>query len=311
MNQYNRYYFFLAFFLLTLIGCKKEDDSIGKPVKEYSGITKSILDNSGIVSQIFSDTTIRIGAGVEESEIHFLKMNGYTTRVYIMKVDLKAQGVRLKVSTPYDAPSFGGQTLPDMAKYLDKSGQRVLGGINGDYYDISNYVPRGVLHKNGIAIKKTFTSTEALNQQGLSFFGILDNGKPYIGYKEEYPAYANRLIEATGAGIVVMKDGRVVDNQQFSALDPRTAIGYTKEDVVYLIAVDGRDFYRSNGATYADLSAIMKSLGCESGTTLDGGGSTTMMIRNPLADVWQVRNNVSDGTTRAVSNGWLVVSDEK
>lgn len=310
MNFKNICFLFFSFFAFAFVGCKKEESSDKLPVKAYTGITKSIVDRSTIVSRVFSDTTIRIVDGVEETEIHFLKEDGYTTRLFVMKIDLKTPGLKLKVATPYDSPGFGGQTLTDMAKYVDQPGQRVVGGVNGDFYDISNYVVRGVLHKNGVVIKNTFTSTAALPQQGLSFIGILNNGKPHIGYKDEYPTYSSQLKEATGGGVLLMKDGKPVNNLQFPQIDPRIAIGYTKDDIVYFIVIEGRDFYYSNGATYAELTKIMNALDIENGINLDGGGSTTMMIRNPLANVWQVRNRPSDGSPRAVSNGWLVVADE-
>jgi exopolysaccharide biosynthesis protein len=290
------------------VGCKKDAEPKKVLDHSFSVITKLLLEKSGIVSEVYKDTTIVIAKGVEETEVHFLKMDGYTTHAYILKVDLKTPGLSAKVATPYDSPAYGGQTIPEMAKYLEDANHKVLAGTNGDFYDIANFVPRGPLHKNGVVLKGTFTGTAALAQQALSFIGILDDGKPYIGYKQEYDTYKNRLKEATGGGVLLMKNGEKVNNSQFGALDPRIAIGYTSDQVMYFVVVDGRDFYHSSGATYADLTGIFYALGTEAALNLDGGGSATMMIRNPLADVWHVKNHPTDGRPRAVSNGWMIIA---
>lgn len=296
----------LSFAIAT--GCKKDEVSKKVLDQNFSELTKQLLARSGIVSEVYKDTTIVVAPGVEETEVHFLKTDGYTTHAYILKADLNTAGLSVKVSTPYDSPAYGGQTIPEMAKYLEDANHKVLAGTNGDFYDVANYIPRGPLHKNGTILKSTFTGTEALAQQGLSFIGILDDGKPYIGYKQEYDAYKSRLKEATGGGVLLVKNGEKVNNSQFGALDPRIAIGYTTGNVMYFVVVDGRDFYHSSGATYADLSNIFYALGAEAALNLDGGGSATMMIRNPLADVWHVKNHPTDGRPRAVSNGWMVIA---
>jgi len=35
-----------------------------------------------------------------------------------------------------------------------------------------------------------------------------------------------------------------------------------------------------------------------------------MLIRHPIAGVWQIRNSPADGTERPVVNGWAVIVDE-
>ncbi|MNY23468.1 hypothetical protein D3C86_1571370 [compost metagenome] len=59
------------------------------------------------------------------------------------------------------------------------------------------------------------------------------------------------------------------------------------------------------------MSKIMYAFGVRDAVNLDGGGSSTFMIKHPRADVWQVRNQPSDGTPRAIANSWLIVSKTK
>lgn len=302
--------YLLLFNAVLFTACKEEEVTKKILDNNLSVTTKLLIDKSGIVSEVYTDTTIRIAAGVEETEIHFLKRDGLTTRIFILKADLKVPGVKVKVATPFDSPVFTGQTVPDMAKYIEDANRKVVGGVNGDFYDVANFLPRGPLHKNGVVIKGNFTPSASLPQQALSFIGIGNSGKPVIGYANEYDALKADLQEVTGGGALLTRNGEKVDNSRFPvALDPRIAIGYTNDDIMYFVVVDGRNFYNSSGATYADLSGIFYALGTHSSINLDGGGSATMMIRNPEADILQVRNKPSDGKPRPVAHAWMVLSE--
>jgi len=302
---------FLLLCVLSIYSCKKDDIAQESPVKQFSALTQQIADNSGIVSTVYSDTVIDVAPGIKETEIHFLDMRGYSTRVFIQSIDLNTPGLSLEVGTPFDLPSYGSsQSMLGMAKYADRPNHRILGAVNSDFYDVSNYIPLGPLIKNGAILKDTFTPLSAFPEQALSFIGILDNGRMYIGYKDEYPQYRSQLTEATGGGVLLMKDNEIVNNPLFTSVQPRIAIGYTDDNIIYFVIVDGRNFYNSNGMTYPYLSNLFKSLNVNSAINLDGGGSSTMVILNPIAKIWQMRNAPSDGHARPVSNGWLVVSDQ-
>lgn len=61
---------------------------------------------------------------------------------------------------------------------------------------------------------------------------------------------------------------------------PRTAIGLDADAPrVWLVVVDGRQPGLSEGASLNDLIAIFDELGAEDAMNLDGGGSTTLVVR--------------------------------
>ncbi|REJ34534.1 MAG: hypothetical protein DIU82_08840 [Bacillota bacterium] len=88
---------------------------------------------------------------------------------------------------------------------------------------------------------------------------------------------------------------------------PRTAIGFNGREV-FLVTVDGRRDGHADGMTLFELQELMLALGATEALNLDGGGSTTMVIRPPGTTEPQVVNVPSDGHERAVGNGLLVVS---
>ena len=87
---------------------------------------------------------------------------------------------------------------------------------------------------------------------------------------------------------------------------PRTMIGYREDGTCVFVTVDGRqpdgNMY---GMTNMEMSATMEAFGCYAATNMDGGGSTTMIIRENNA--FRVLNSPSDGNERRDSNAVLVV----
>lgn len=86
---------------------------------------------------------------------------------------------------------------------------------------------------------------------------------------------------------------------------PRTAVGVSKDGkTLYLVTVDGRQPRISIGQSLPDLAKYMLSLGCWDAMNLDGGGSTTMVVRG------EVKNKPSDlKGPRPVCESLMVVSN--
>lgn len=74
--------------------------------------------------------------------------------------------------------------------------------------------------------------------------------------------------------------------------NPRTAIGYTKDNEMIMVAVDGREG-SSVGMTLMQLARFMKSLGCVNAMNLDGGGSTVMYVNGQVVNKPQVRGGIT------------------
>lgn len=74
--------------------------------------------------------------------------------------------------------------------------------------------------------------------------------------------------------------------------NPRSAIGYTKDNTMILVAVDGREG-SSVGMTLMQLAGFMKSLGCVNAMNLDGGGSTVMYVNGQVVNKPFVKGGIS------------------
>ena len=84
---------------------------------------------------------------------------------------------------------------------------------------------------------------------------------------------------------------------------PRTMIGTTQGRPIWLVTVDGRNPQVSLGMTFAELQTSRGSSTSSYALNLDGGGSTTMVVKGTIV------NHPSDATgPRKVSDGFIVVS---
>ncbi|SEG97270.1 Calcineurin-like phosphoesterase [Nonomuraea solani] len=123
------------------------------------------------------------------------------------------------------------------------------------------------------------------------------------------PSDGSSVKAAVGGNWVLIKDG-VVQNSTDAAAHPRTAVGFSADGrKMYLLTVDGRQV-DSRGVTLNELAAMMADLGAANALNLDGGGSSTMLAREPGAAEVQVENSPSDGGERHVPNGLALYAPE-
>ena len=98
-------------------------------------------------------------------------------------------------------------------------------------------------------------------------------------------------------GPYLIKDGEIfvdMTAQKLGAIggrNPRSAIGYTADGNLILVAADGREG-SSIGLTLMELASFMKSAGCTNAINLDGGGSTVMYVNGQIVNHPQVKGGI-------------------
>lgn len=123
------------------------------------------------------------------------------------------------------------------------------------------------------------------------------------------PPFAG-VTDAVAGWPVLIKDGipqpLSTSDPLVTGRHPRTAVGFNDEEI-FIVAVDGRRPGYAEGMTLFELTNLLLSLGVTDAINLDGGGSTTLVVRRP-GNVSPVLANVpSDGTERSVANSLLVI----
>lgn len=104
-------------------------------------------------------------------------------------------------------------------------------------------------------------------------------------YKKVFTKW--KVKTAVGGGPALLHNGRIrVTNDEeirfggnaINDKHPRTAMGYTKDNKIIILVVQGRSPGIAEGATLPQAAKILQDLGCWEALNLDGGGSTCMLV---------------------------------
>lgn len=104
---------------------------------------------------------------------------------------------------------------------------------------------------------------------------------------KRYPKGAHkwRMKEAVGGGPILVQNGQPHISAAeegmggtLLAFHPRTAIGYTADHKLIILAVEGRNKGVAEGATFPQMAKIFTDLQCVEALNLDGGGSSALFV---------------------------------
>lgn len=198
---------------------------------------------------------------------------------HVMIIDTKEKGIEFLV-TPPDAKGETPLKARTTSQFLEEFNLQIA--INGsgfspwwsnspaDYYPHVGdpIAPSGLTASNG----EVYWTGDDLDgvppalyisrRNGLSF-----NNKP------------NKVHSAISGDRMLVLKGAVAPDLEGEERQPRTAIGINRNGrYVYLVVVDGRQPFYSEGATFTELAQLLIDQGAFMAMSLDGGGSSTMVV---------------------------------
>ena len=92
---------------------------------------------------------------------------------------------------------------------------------------------------------------------------------------------------AVGGGPVLVQNGEIsiTNNEELKfagkAIDdkhPRTAMGYTRDQKLIIMVIEGRNAGKAEGASLTQEAKMLMDVGCYEALNLDGGGSSCMLV---------------------------------
>lgn len=98
-------------------------------------------------------------------------------------------------------------------------------------------------------------------------------------------AHKWKMKEAVGGGPVLVQNGQpFITSKQEKMLNekdfhPRSAVGYTADGKLILLAIEGRNKGVAEGATFPQMAKIFTDLHCVEALNLDGGGSSALYVQ--------------------------------
>ncbi|HTX60542.1 MAG TPA: phosphodiester glycosidase family protein [Verrucomicrobiae bacterium] len=128
------------------------------------------------------------------------------------------------------------------------------------------------------------------------------------------PVGLDQIVAAMGGGPLILHDGDWYEDPdgpsggEYAKRIPCSGVAIGADGTLYLIEVDGRHPLVSVGIDRHEFSALMRAFGGVEGMALDGGGSSTIVVRRVGDAGASVANDPSDGVERPVANGLFVYS---
>jgi hypothetical protein len=198
---------------------------------------------------------------------------------HVLVIDTKVKGIEFLV-TPPDPDSKNPLKARTTSQFLEEFNLQIA--INGggfapwwsrspaDYYPHVGdpIAPSGVTAANGDVYwsgddtAKIEPTLYMSRKNALSF-----NNKP------------NNVYNAISGDRMLLLKGEVAPDLDDERLNPRTAVGINRNGrYLYIVVVDGRQPFYSAGATFVDLAELLIKQGAYIAMSLDGGGSSTMVI---------------------------------
>jgi hypothetical protein len=197
--------------------------------------------------------------------------------IHIVEIDVRAQGADFLV-TPGDN-SKGMEVLAQTtSEFLEEHNLQVA--INGSFslpfragWFLWDYYPHGgdPVDVTGLSVSNGEMYSEYEGWPVL----CITAGRPEI----KDSACSEGTSQALAGSQILVKDGESTVQQDAGGLHPRTAVAVDREgETLWLIVVDGRQRGYSEGATLGELAGIAVEMGADRALTLDGGGSSTLVI---------------------------------
>ena len=203
--------------------------------------------------------------------------------IYLFEVDMTKATILATLPDDDNAKVNSHQlmTLQIPAMQNKRQNLTIWGGTNGDFFGVRDeiqdtYELQGIIYRGGDCLKGTFATT--VN----TVFAVFKDGTAKCMNQTTYNSVMGNIKEAVGGRQALLWNKNTVGFSD-PAQHPRTAVGTSADGkTVWILVVDGRDELYSTGSfsvSYEPLARILKAAGAADAINLDGGGSSTYVVR--------------------------------
>lgn len=268
-------------------------------------------------SQIdYSNDSLR----VTNAEWSIDSMDGFTLKRYHFgEGELFCSAQHLFVlEIPKDSPrrlAFAyDSVLTEVSTLAERS--EAYAAINGSFFDMELGNPICYLRIDGTQLgENTPGKEDSVNRKYYQYATLaLRRGRPCLSVPDSNRFSEDEMKEKNimTAGPMLLREGALVpqrDDRTFvTKRHNRTALGVRPDGTTILVVADGRFKHKSGGLSLMELERVMRWLGCTEAINLDGGGSSTMYIKDSGVVNYPSDNNRHDHEgQRPVSNAILLL----
>ncbi len=225
--------------------------------------------------------------------------------VHVLEIDPHAAGIDF-YTTPSNGSAAGETVAQTTRSFVTQNDLQI--GVNASFFA---YVSGANMNIEGLAASRGDVYSDFQADRLAAFNVSADHVAAVIqstlgagsAHTPNVPLY-----NAVGGNALILLDGVNAANPADTSLHPRTAAGVTADGKILLMTVDGRNTGHSLGVSTPELGDLMAQFGARDAINLDGGGSTTLVMADPVPRVVNVPVGVNNvpGSERSVGNNFGV-----
>lgn len=204
--------------------------------------------------------------------------------------------------------------LTEVSTLAERS--KAYAAINGSFFDMELGNPICYLRIDGTQLgENTPGKEDSVNRKYYQYATLaLRRGRPCLSVPDSNRFSEDEMKEKNimTAGPMLLREGALVpqrDDRTFvTKRHNRTALGVRPDGTTILVVADGRFKHKAEGLSLTELERVMRWLGCTEAINLDGGGSSTMYIKDSGVVNYPSDNNRHDHEgQRPISNAILLL----
>ena len=266
------------------------------PGNTESALCKQAQSTQGLT---LSDNVEILGKKSDLAQgVSYFKMRWKELVAHVVLVDMKSKNWKI-------SPAVSDKLVPT-SHLAQKCG--AIAAINAGYFNMSDGVSASYIVENGKLVcdpteNKALIKNENLkpflkqifdrrelrlyeDKAGRQIARVEKHNEPtpeefkLINSMQAGPQLLPELTSREGAFVRVVKGGKSVDSIGTRYKAARSAVGITESGDILFVLVEGhRKKEFSTGTSLAALAQFMKELGCVSALNLDGGTSSTIVVK--------------------------------
>ncbi len=287
-----------------------------KTVSGHGTVNTLAIKNDGEGKQLFlTNTTATVPTlSIYDENGEIIK------KININKVNEEPGDNEISLYYPTRIKNFtAGVNQIDVINAYVVVGGKSISTVKNSFYGkgkISKYVTNSeTLFEGKFAVKSNNEEINELLGENVTIRCQYEYTDPSVQGVENFIGVPWQIINNGEPAVEFANNG---DN--ISYRHPRTIVGQKENGEIVLAVVDGRQASSNmNGVCGAEMAALMSYYGCVDAWNLDGGGSTTMLVRKQKDwvlsnvfkdsdnDQWYITNSPSDGNERNDGNHLFVV----
>lgn len=209
--------------------------------------------------------------------ISHIRYAEYPLTVHAVKIYLSDPSLRIAVTEPFMFENSGHSVKRETARAFAKRNNTAV-SVNAAFFNTKSLLFSKKAEPIGIHIydKKLLNPPDA--RYGAVYF--TDSGTAVIAEPQSADTIPHNTIYAVSGYKMILKNGRAVKTGIGRREDSRTCAGVADGGkTLILFFAEAENKLKSRGITYDEAAFFMKKLGASDALHLDGGGSSSLVIK--------------------------------